>query len=162
MGYFVVYCPQDAAADITGGDHVASNAGYDDFLRWAETLDGLPALAALAEEGAADADALEADLARALQPGDQEGGLPGAPSPQVKGVAERLLAAVRERPEGTAAVGVTDGTAGEEEEEGSGEQLDLARAVEALARRDQQQDRALGETATKLAGALKRFGIDLN
>jgi hypothetical protein len=107
MGYFVVYCPEDDDADITDGDEVASNSGYAAFLAWAESQgDAYPALAALAQEGAAEPAALEEDLARALRE------KPGRPASDVLGVAKRLLAAARERPEGTAAVGVTDGTAG--------------------------------------------------
>jgi hypothetical protein len=154
MGYFAVYCPADDAGEITGGDHVASNAGYDEFLRWAETLSGFPALAALAEEGAADPAALEADLSRALQPDDQA----DEPSAFVKGVAARLLATVRERPEGTAAVAVTDGTAGDDEEEEGDARL--AHAVKRLTERGRQQDKALDDAAIRLIDLTERLGLD--
>ena len=67
-------------------------------------------LAELADKGVLgspeELEALEAQLARALRE------KPDRPSPDVRGVARRLLAALRERPEGTAAMAVTDGTAG--------------------------------------------------
>ena len=111
MGYFVVYCPEDDDADLVGGDQVASNSGYAAFVEWAAELrDGYVELAELADKGVLgspeELEALEAQLARALR------AKPDRPSPDVRGVARRLLAALRERPEGTAAMAVTDGTAG--------------------------------------------------
>jgi hypothetical protein len=96
------------------GDEVATNSGYAEFVEWAAELgEDYAELAALAENGVIDnpesLEVVEAQLARALR------NKPDPPSADVLGVGKRLLAALQQRPKGTAALSVTDGTAGEEE-----------------------------------------------
>jgi hypothetical protein len=98
------------------GDEIASNSGYGAFIEWAAELgDDYAELAALAENGVIDnpesLGAVEAQLARALRQ------RPDRPTPDVLGVAKRLLAALQQRPKGTAAMSITDGTAGEGDED---------------------------------------------
>jgi hypothetical protein len=174
MSFMAVYALESGKVAL--GDGIATNAGYGAFLEWAEGLDGYPSLAALAEEGAADPEALAADLTRLLDEhrphhrpapaeGEEDGpahrtpGQKHEPPPHVLHVARKLLEAVHEKPEGAAAVGVTDGSDGSDEEEG-GEQPDLARAVNALEKRDEQQEQVLNETTDRLKGLMGRLGLN--
>ena len=106
MGIAVVYCLEDDDANLELGDEFASLSGYRAFLDWIDRLSAdYDALQGLAEEGCVVPEALEEDLCRALRE------KPGQPGAYVLGVARALLAAVRDAPPGTAAVGITDGEA---------------------------------------------------
>jgi hypothetical protein len=95
------------------GDEIASNSGYAVYLEWTDRLDAgdYAHIIELAEKGMLtdpeELANLEAELARALRR------KPGRPTPDQLGVAKRLLAALQQRPKGTAALSITDGTAGE-------------------------------------------------
>ena len=106
MGFAVVYCPEDDDANLELGDEFASLSGYGALRDWIDRLGAdYDALQGLAEDGCAVLEALEKDLCRALRE------KPGQPGAYVLGVARALLAAVRDAPPGTAAVGLTDGEA---------------------------------------------------
>jgi hypothetical protein len=122
MGLFLVYGVEggDAPADDATG-WTASNSGWGAFGEWAGDLpqDEFPELTYLAEYGevfaedggAAAVEALEAELARALEE------KPGDPTPEVLGVGKLLLQALRRRPADAVAAIITDGTGLDEDEE---------------------------------------------
>jgi hypothetical protein len=116
VSYFISF-GVDGRDEPVDGDHVASNTGWAQFIRWAGRLPeaDYPELLYLAHYGEVfpeDAIAqLEKDVVRAL------GEKPGKPAPAVQSVARRLLAALRARPQGAGALVVTDGTAGDDEED---------------------------------------------
>jgi hypothetical protein len=105
----LVYVPEHG--DPADGDQLASGTGWLGWCEWVDGLaDGHPEAAHLAEEGWADAGELEGDLEALL---DEDG-----PADALS-VTRRLLSAVRARPGGTAHVLVTDGTGGDQDDEGS-------------------------------------------
>jgi hypothetical protein len=110
VGYFISFAVKGKDEPVDGDD-VATNRGWADFINWAAGLRRYPALAHLAEHGECERPstlgALERELAAALET------KPGDPSPAVLGVGRRLLSALRDRPAGTLACVITDGTEGD-------------------------------------------------
>lgn len=119
MSYYPIFLwpdPEDGSDPrVEEGDTVASGTGYAAWSEWLVPLaEKYPAADALAEHGwSEDPEALEHDLHAML-------GEAGA-TEDVRAVTASLLAAVKGRPDGCAGVAVTDGTPGDPDGEGNGE-----------------------------------------
>jgi hypothetical protein len=92
------------------GDQVASLLGWSQFSAYGASLDpdDFPAVVRLAEDGECwPLDELEDELRRlAKKP-------PGNPSADVRGVTQRLLEVLGEKPEGADSAVISDGEAGD-------------------------------------------------
>jgi len=121
MGYFVAFVVEGQEEPVDADD-IATNSGWAAFQDWAAELSeaDYPELWYLGEYGEVyDAegdeqgralDRLESDLELAIH------ARPDNPTEDVLHVARRLLAIVQGRPDGAAAMVVTDGTNEEDDE----------------------------------------------
>lgn len=111
MSYWLAYVVEGQEEPVDG-DHVASGTGWDRWGDWvAGKADAYPEAAHLAEEGWSEPPEVLAELEHELERLPHEEGA----TPDLSAVTAHLLAALRQRPEDTVAVLVTDGEPGEEE-----------------------------------------------